>query len=167
MWAVELQGAGIVQCKWVTLNLFCNLVLREAEVMCSILLSDTVHGTSCDEWALLVLLAIECEPWLSSHQVLYMFFLRKEMAKKEKVFSRVCKGLWPLCCGSWVLIVVGSISWSCLVPPKHGIETDDNLVMGNEHLLCRGFHLFCTLVFHSALDCVRGYFGFSFLWTIL
>lgn len=162
MWTVEFLGAGIVECKWVTLNLFCSLMLREAEIMFCTLLSDTVHGASHGEWALLVFPAIICQPWLSFQKVLYTFFYREEMAKKEKVFSRVFKGLQPLCCDSWVLMIVGSVYWSCSVPPKHGIETDDNLVMGNEHILCRSFHFFCAVPLHSALDylCVRGYFGF-------
>lgn len=111
--------------------------------------------------------AIACQPWLSFQKVLCMFFHIEEMARKEKVFSRVCKDLWPLCCGSWVLMVVGISSWSCLVPPKDGIEADDNLVMGNVHILWRGFHLFCTLPLHTAMEClcVRGFFGFSLLWT--
>lgn len=44
MGTVEFLGAGIVQCQQVTLNLFCSLSLREAEVMCFTLLSDTMHG---------------------------------------------------------------------------------------------------------------------------
>lgn len=162
MWTVEFLGAGIVQCKWVTLNLFCSLMLREAEIMFSTLLSDTVCGASHGEWTLLVFSAIACQPWLSFQKVLCMFFHREEIAEKEKLFSTVCKGLRPLCYSSWVLMVVGSISWSCLGLPKHGIETEDHLVMGNEHTLGRGFHIFCSLPLHSALDClcVRVYFRF-------
>lgn len=170
MWTVEFLGAGIVQCKWLTLSLFCSLGLREAEVICSILLSDTVHGASHGEWALCV--PHHCMPTLGAipESPLMCFSTEKRWQKKRRcLLEDLCKDLWPLCCGSWVLMVVGSISWSCLVPPKHGTEIDDNLIMGNEHILSWAFHLFCTLPLHSALDslCVRGYFGFSLLWTTL
>ena len=113
--------------------------------------------------------AITCQPWLSSQKVLYMLFHREEMAEKESVCSRVCKGLWPpLCFGSRVLVVVSIISWFCLVPPKHGIETDDSLLISNTHIRWRGFHIFCTLPLHSSLECLcQEYLGFSLLQTTL
>lgn len=91
---------------------------------------------------------------------------QKRDGKKERVLGRVRKGLQPLCCAAWgppsVLMVLGIITWSHLVPPKHGIKTNDNLVMGNAHVLWRGFHLFCTVSLCSTLEClrVRGYLGF-------
>lgn len=101
-----------------------------------------------------------------SENPLALFPQRRDGKKKKKFLGRVCKGLQPLSCAAWgppsVLMVLGIITWSHLVPPKHGIKTNNYLVMGNAHLLWRVFHLLCTLPLRSTLEClhVRGYLHF-------
>lgn len=170
MWTVEFLGAGIVQCKWVTLNLFCSLALREAEVTCSTKLPDTVHGVSHGALALLVSpTPSHADPGCHPRKSSTCCSTEKRWQKKRVCVVECARVCDPYCCGSRVLMVVSIVSWSCLVPPKHGIETDDSLLMSNIHILWRGFHLFCTLPLHSIIEClcVREYLGFSLLWTTL